>query len=351
MQNPIVTALASFGMSGAVFHGPSLKVLPQFFKISKILERTKNISAERYSNATIVRKYDAILNDPFVELVIINTPDALHYEMARQAIEAGKHVVLEKPFTKTSDEARVLIALAKQKGVVLTVYQNRRLDNGFLTVQKIVEQKLLGRLINYEAHFDRYRNFIQGGSWKEDGDERTGVLFNLGPHLVDQALVLFGLPEAVTAHLSVVRTGGLTNDDVDIRLHYPQFNALLRSSYLVREQGPQFILNGTEGSFRKMGGDPQEAMLKNHRLPNEPDWGTDQPSDWGLLNTTINGLHFYGKIETVPGNFSNFYLNLYDALREGKPLMVQPEEALNTIRILEACLESNRLRKTIEIKG
>ncbi|MEI6140586.1 MAG: Gfo/Idh/MocA family oxidoreductase [Mariniphaga sp.] len=350
MSQPIVTAIASFGMSGVVFQGPSLKVLPQQFKIQKILERTKNISAERYPEATIVRSYDEILNDPEVELVLVNTPDYLHFDMAKQAIEAGKNIVVEKPFTKTSDDARELIALARKHNVLMTVYQSRRLDNGFLTVKKIVEEKLLGRIVEYEAHYDRYRNYIQEGSWKEDGDERTGVLFNLGSHIVDQTLMLFGIPTSVTAHLNVLRTGGRTTDNFDIRLHYDKFNAILRSSYLVRELGPQYILNGTEGSFRKMGTDPQEELLKIHRLPNEPGWGTDAPNDWGVLNTTVGGLHFYGKVETIPGNYGNFFVELYKTMREGKELMVKPEQALTTIRILEACLESNRLKKTVEFK-
>ena len=351
MSKPIVTAIASFGMSGVVFQGPSLKVFPQKFKIHKILERTKNISAERYPEATIVRSYEEILNDPEVELVLVNTPDYLHFDMAKQAIEAGKHIVVEKPFTKTSDDARELIALARKHGVIMSVYQSRRLENGFLTVKKIVEEKLLGRIVEYEAHYDRYRNYIQEGSWKEDGDERTGVLFNLGSHIVDQTLVLFGIPKAVTAHLNVLRTGGRTTDNFDIRLHYDRFNAILRSSYLVREMGPQYTIHGTEGSFTKMATDPQEEMLKHHHLPNEPMWGEDHPGDWGTLNTTMNGLHFHGKIETLPGNYATYFTKLYETIREGKELMVKPEEALTTIRILEACLESNRLKKTVEFSA
>ena len=351
MSKPIVTAIASFGMSGVVFQGPSLKVFPQYFKIHKILERTKNISAQRYPEATIVRNYEDILNDPEVELVLVNTPDYLHFEMAKQAIEAGKHVVVEKPFTKTSEEARELISLAHQNGVILSVYQSKRLDNGFQTLQKILNDKLLGRVVEYEAHYDRYRNFIQEGSWKEDGDERTGVLFNLGSHIVDQTLVLFGIPKAVTAHLNVLRTGGRTTDNFDIRLHYDNFNAILRCSYLVREMGPQYIVHGTEGSFIKMGTDPQEELMKRHHLPNEPQWGEDHPNDWGLLNTNINGLHFHGKVETLPGNLAAFFSKLYGTIREGKELFVKPEEALTVIRILEVCLESNRLKKTVEFRG
>ena len=346
-MKPIVTALCSFGMSGQVFHGPSLKVLPQY-KIHKILERHKRISETHYPHAIIVTEFEKIIHDPEIELVIVNTPDYLHFDMAKQALEAGKHVVVEKPFVKKSEDAVELIEIARKKKVLLTVYQNRRLDGGFLTLQKILENNLLGRIVEYESHYDRYRNFIQEGSWKEDGDERTGVLFNLGSHIVDQALVLFGKPRAVSADLSVLRTGGRTTDQFNIRLHFDRFVAILRCSYLVREMGPQYIIHGTEGSFVKMGTDPQEEMLKVNRLPDEPGWGKEPPSDWGKLNTSINGIHFEGKIETIPGNYALFYTNLYHAIRAGEPLMVQPEEALMTIRVLEACLESNRLGKTVD---
>ena len=346
-MKPIVTALCSFGMSGQVFHGPSLKILPQF-KIHKILERNHRISEKHYPQSIIVQDFDKILNDPVIELVIVNTPDYLHFEMAKMAMTAGKHVVIEKPFVKKSEDAVKLMEIARHNNVLLTVYQNRRLDGGFLTLQKVLENKLLGRMVEYECHYDRYRNFIQEGSWKEDGDERTGVLFNLGPHIVDQALVLFGKPQAVTAHLTVLRTGGRTTDHFDIRLHYQGFDATLRCSYLVREMGPQFIVHGTEGSFVKNATDPQEEMLKLHRLPDEPGWGKEPQRDWGILNTSVNGLHFEGKIETIAGNYAHFYTNLYDAIRDGGKLMVQPEEALMTIRILEACLLSNRERKTVE---
>jgi len=348
-MKPIVTALCSFGMSGQVFHGPSLKVLPQF-KVHKILERNLRNSEKHYPQATIVKDFDKILHDPVVELVIVNTPDEYHFEMAKMAMEAGKHVVVEKPFVKRSEDAVALMEIAKRNQVLMTVYQNRRLDGGFLTVRKVLENKLLGRVVEYECHYDRYRNFIQEGSWKEDGDERTGVLFNLGPHIVDQALVLFGKPNSVTAKLSVLRTGGRTTDHFDIRLHYTGFDATLRCSYLVREMGPQFIVHGTEGSFVKMATDPQEEMLKQNRLPDEAGWGKEPFADWGKLNTSVNGLHIEGKIETIPGNYAQFYDNLYDAIRNGGELMVKPEEALTTIRILETCLISNKEQRTISFQ-
>jgi len=349
MEKPVITALASFGMSGQVFHGPSIKVNSRF-KLAKILERTKNLSAIKYPESTIVRTYNEILNDPEVELVIVNTPDHLHYDMVKQALEAGKHVVTEKPFTRTTQEALTLIDLARSKNLILTVYQNRRLDGDFLTVNKVLDSGVLGRLVEFESHFDRYRNFIQENTWKEEGDERAGVLFNLGSHMLDQALVLFGSPYAVTAHLGINRTGGVVTDYYDIRLHYDNFNALIKCSYLVREQGPRYTLHGTEGSFLKWGIDPQEEMLKEGHLPNESGWGSEPESDWGKINSNINGLNIKGKIETIPGNYTVFYDNLYEAIRNNGELMVKPEEAMNIIALLETCLISNREGKTISFK-
>ncbi len=349
MQRVIRTAIASFGMSGLVFHGPLLRVNPGF-KVCLILERTKELSKKLFPEAVIVRSWEAILNDPEIELVIVNTPDELHYEMSRQALQAGKHVVVEKPFTRLTGQAQELIGLAKQKGLLLTVFQSRRLDGDFLTVKRLIETNKLGRLIEFESHFDRYRNYIQPDTWKEDEvNDRNGVLFNLGSHMIDQALVLFGMPQAVTAHLSVVREGGKVNDYYDIRLHYRNLFVILKCSYLVREPGPRYSLHGTLGSFYKWGIDPQEEMLKKGHLPNESGWGTEPFSDWGKINTEYAGLHLEGRVETLAGNYNLFYQNIYDVLVNGAALMVKPEESLDGLRILEACLQSNSEKRTIEL--
>ena len=346
MEKIIQTAFASFGMSGMVFHGPSLRVNPKF-SIHSILERTKNLSAEKYPGAKVVRKYEDILNDPEIDLVVVNTPDHHHFTMCRQALEAGKNVIVEKPFTQKVEEADELIQLAKQKKLLLSVYQNRRWDGDFLTVKKVLESGMIGRLVEFESHFDRYRNFIQPGTWKEKGNERHGVLFNLGSHLVDQVLVLFGMPVSVTAHLDIVRDGGEVNDYFDIRLQYAGFAAILKSSYLVREPGPRFSLYGTSGTFHKWGIDPQEDNLKAGMLPNAANWGTEPEKDWGMINTSWNGLNFKGKIETVAGNYNAFYENIYQAIRNGKTLAVKPEESRDVIRILDYCLLSNNEKRTV----
>ncbi len=346
MGRIIQTALASFGMSSMVFHGPSLKVNPNF-SIKKILERSKNLSVEKYPEAEIVRSFENILNDREIELVVINTPDPLHYKMTQKALEAGKNVVVEKPFAQTLGEADELILLAKEKNLLLTVYQNRRWDGDFLTVKKIIEEKKVGRLVEFESHFDRYRNFIQPGTWKEDAGDKSGVLYNLGAHMIDQVLMLFGLPKSITAHLDILREGGRAKDYYDIRFQYDGFAAILKSSYLVREPGPRYSVHGTLGSFHKWGIDPQEQALKDGHLPNESSWGSEPKSDWGLLNAEIDGLNYKGKIETIPGNYNIFYENVYDALVTGADLLVKPEESRNGLKIMEICMQSDRDKRTI----
>ncbi len=346
MKGPIQTALASFGMSGKVFHGPLLKV-NEGFEVVSILERSKNLSKELFPEAQIVRTYEAILHDPEIELVVVNTPDELHYEMAKAAISAGKHVVVEKPLTFRSTEAEELIKLASNKQVVFTVFQNRRWDNDFRTIREVMQAAKFGRLIEFESHFDRYRTYIKPDTWKEEGNEYTGVLYNLGSHMVDQACVLFGQPKAVTAHLKIVRANGKVNDYYDIRLEYDGFAALLKCSYLVKDPGPRYTIHGEYGTFYKYGIDPQEEMLKAGRLPVGEDWGREEPENWGTLVYEEDGEEVEELVETLPGNYNLFYDNVFDAIRNNAELLVKPKEAAEVVRILEACLESNREKRTV----
>ena len=342
----IKTAIASFGMSGEVFHGPLLKV-NDTFEVAMVLERTKNNSKKLFPNAKIVRDYTEILNDPSIDLIIVNTPDHLHYEMAKQALEAGKHVVVEKPFTKTLAEAEEIIALAKSKGLIITSYQNRRLDSGFLTVKEVIKSGKLGRLVEFESHYDRYRNIIPENTWKEAEGNYTGSLTNLGAHMIDQALSLFGKPISVTAHLDTLRTGGKILDYYDVRLQYDRFAALLKSSLLVKTNGPRYIVHGELGTFRKFGIDPQEELLKTGALPNSKDWGKEPESDWGKLEFEKDGNDYSEVVPSVAGDYNFFYKNLADAILAGKELLVKPDEIALLMKVLEACIESNSLKKTI----
>lgn len=346
MSRPIKTAIASYGMSGQVFHGPSLKV-NSGFNVVQILERSKNLSKKLFPEMDVVRSYTEVIENPEVELVIVNTPDSLHYEMAKLAIEAGKHCVVEKPLAQKSSEAEELVKLANKQGVVFTVYQNRRWDGDFLTVQKIMQEAKIGRLVEFESHFDRYRTNIVPNTWKEEGDEYSGVLYNLGSHMIDQVYVLFGMPKALTSHLRIVRKAGVVTDYYDIRLEYDGFAALLKCSYLVKDAGPRYTIHGEYGTFYKWGIDPQEEMLKAGHLPNEGNWGTEPVEEWGTLLYEKDGEDVEELVETIPGDYTLFYDNVYNAIRNGAALEVKQEQAVEVLKILEACLLSSKDQRTI----
>jgi scyllo-inositol 2-dehydrogenase (NADP+) len=341
----IIVGIASYGMSGKVFHAPLL-ISHENFQVKRIIERSGSEAKERHPDVIVSKTFDDLLGDEEIDLVIVNTPDGTHFELTKKCLEAGKHIVVEKPFTPTVQEGRELIELARRKRRMLSVFQNRRWDGDFLTVRKIVEEHALGRLVDYEAHYDRYSSPVERNSWKEQKAAGAGVIYNLGSHMIDQALVLFGMPEAVTAHLKIVREGGEVDDWYDIRLHYPEVNVNLKTSLLVKEPGPRYLLHGTQGSFLKWGLDPQEEALKQGRTPDEPGWGKEPEESWGILNTEKDGAQFKGRFETLPGNYRSFYDNIYDCLTSGKELAVKPEEALNVIRIIEAAKRSNEEKRT-----
>lgn len=340
---PINTALLSYGMSGEIFHAPFLTTHPGFL-LKKVVERSKQKITARFPNAKSVNDRSDVLNDASIELVIVNTPNETHFTFAKEALNAGKHVVVEKPFTVTSKEADELIALAKTNGKILTVFQSRRFDGDFKTLQSVIKEDLVGKIVEFEAHYDRFRNYIEPNTWKEEAKPGTGILYNLGSHMLDQVLVLFGKPNAADARIGIQRPGGVVDDFYDIRLSYNDLLVIVKSSYLVREQGPRYILHGTQGSFVKYGIDPQEQDLKEGKMPNSADWGKEDKQWWGKLNSATKGER---QIETMPGNYKEFYDNLHEAIRSNRSLTVKPEEAKEVIRLIETCYESNRLKKAI----
>ncbi len=349
----IKTGLAAFGMSGQVFHGPFLHTDPHF-ELTKIVERSKELSKATYPDATIVRSFEALLDDPEIELVIVNTPDNTHYDYTRMALEAGKHVIVEKPFTQTTAQGEELIALAESKGLMLSVYQNRRWDADFLTVQEILSKGLLGRLVEFESTFARYRNFIKPDTWKESGEYGGGLTYNLGSHLLDQALQLFGMPEAVYADVDILRTDGVVDDYFLIHLlrpaKAPQVKVSIKSSYLMCEPEPRFVLHGTLGSFVKYGWDKQEAALLAGEMPVSPDWGKETEEEWGLLHTASEEGEVQCRYPGIPGNYGGFYQNIYEHLRLQKPLETGAREVLNGIKIIETALQSSREERVVYLK-
>jgi scyllo-inositol 2-dehydrogenase (NADP+) len=348
-EQPIVTAVLSYGMSGEVFHAPLLDVHPGF-RMKTILQRYSETAKKYYPTVNLARNLDEILTDPDIELVIVNTINSTHFDFASRALEAGKHVVVEKPFTNTAQEARDLIALARKKNKILSVFQSRRWDGAFMTLQKIIADGLLGKIAEYEAHYDRYRNHVTPNSWKEEPGPGSGILYNLGSHMLDQVMVLFGKPASITAQIGVQRPGGRVDDFYDLRMSYPGLNVIFKSSYLVREPGPLYRVNGVNGSFVKYGIDPQEEALKLHLIPGRPGWGTEPEKFWGKLNTDLNGLHFEGLVETIPGNYSGYYQNIFETIRLGKSLAVKPEDGMRVIEVIEAAMKSNAEHRTIAIE-
>lgn len=345
-MTPISTALLSYGMSGDIFHAP-LIAAHGGFRLSKIVQRKTATAQRRYPSVEVVSNIDDILRDNSIELVVINTPNETHYDFTVRVLEAGKHAVVEKPFTVTTQEADELIALAKKNNRVLTVFQNRRWDGDFLTLKQVVEKNLVGKIVEFELHYDRFRNYIEANTWKEETAPGTGILYNLGSHMLDQVVVLFGMPLEVDARLGVQRPGGRVDDFYDIRLQYNGFHVIVKSSYLVRESMPRYILHGTEGSFVKFGIDPQEQALKDGRLPGSAGWGAEPQTQWGTINTSIGGLHVSGTVETVQGNYLAYYNNVFEAIRNGAALAVKPEESRDVLRLIETCIESNKRRAAV----
>ncbi len=340
--------MASYGMSGMVFHGPLLGS-HHGFRITRILERSKNNAAGKYPDALATKTYGEILRDREIELVVVNTPDHLHHEMTMRALKTGKHVVVEKPFTLTTEQADEIIELATRKGLMVSVFQNRRWDGDFLTVKKVINSGSLGKLVSFESHFDRFRNYVQD-SWKERKQFGTGTLYNLGSHMIDQALQLFGLPEYLFADVRAQRPGSEVDDSFDLFLHYPEVKCLVRGSYLVKEQGARYVLHGTHGSFVKSGIDPQEEDLKAGKLPEANSWGTDAPEMYGLLNSESGETEKRERIPTIPGNYMAYYDNIYNHLRNGSELAVTPNEAMDVIRVIEAAYISAREGRTVSLQ-
>lgn len=349
----IKVGLAAYGMSGQVFHAPFISTNPHF-KLCKIVERSKELSKERYPNATIVRSFEELIKDPAIELIVVNTPDSTHYAYARLALEAGKHVIVEKPFTSTTEEGEELIALAAEEGLMLSVYQNRRWDADFRTVQEIISKGLLGRLVEYESTFARYRNFIKPNTWKETGESGGGLTYNLGSHLIDQAVRLFGMPEAVFADIATMRTHGKVDDYFMIRFFRPSLapdvRVTLKASYLMREAEPRFVLHGTLGSYVKHGVDKQEAALLRGEMPDQPHWGEETEEEWGLIHTEIDGEEICRKYPGISGNYGGFYQNIFEHLRLGEALQTGARDILNVIRVIEAAYQSQREGKVISLK-
>jgi predicted dehydrogenase len=347
-MQPINTALLSFGMSGQVFHAPFLQV-HDGFNFYAVWERSKNLAQEKYPSVKTYRTLEELLNDEAIELVIVNTPSITHYEYAKKCLQANKNVIVEKPFTATVEEGEELIALAKEKNKLLSVYQNRRYDSDYKAVKKVVEEKLLGELIEAEFHYDRYTEQLSYKAHKETPAPGVGIVYDLGSHLIDQALKLFGMPHSVFADIDTVRPFSKVDDYMELLMFYNHFRVRIHSSLLVREQLPAYILHGKKGSFIKAKSDVQEEALQEGKIPNTADWGKEPENEKGLLHTEKDGKIIREFIPSFQGNYMEYYDGIYKALRLQQPLPVTAEEGLNVIRIIAAAYKSNQQKTVIKM--
>jgi scyllo-inositol 2-dehydrogenase (NADP+) len=351
MDKTVKIGLLGFGMAGRVFHAPIINCVAglQLSKIRAGRPDSVTLAKATYPSAEVVPDDQSILEDDGIDLVIVATTNDTHYDLAKAALQAGKHVVVEKPFTVTSGQASELIELARQQNKVLTVYQNRRWDSDFRTVKKLLDNEMLGRVVEYEAHFDRFRPQLTPDTWKEEPLPGTGLLYDLGSHLIDQVLYLFGPPQEVAGDLRIQRTEGKIIDHFDVTLYYQDgLKATLKSGMLVKQPRPRFHVLGDKGSFVKYGLDVQEAALKQGHSPaNSPDWGIEPKEIWGKLDTEVNGQHFIGMVQSEPGDYRGYYENVQKAILGLEELVVKPEQALQTIRIIELAMQSNKERKSL----
>ena len=348
-MSPIQVGLIGYGLAGRVFHAPTITAVPAL-QLAQVVQRQGDEARQRYPWVEIVRESEALLKDPAIELVVIATPNTSHFALAEAALQAGKHVVVDKPFTTTAAEAERLMTLAQAQQRVLSVYHNRRWDGDFLTVQKLLAGGHLGRLVEYESHFDRFRPGLKANAWREAAVPGSGILYDLGSHLLDQAVVLFGLPRALTADIRIQRTGGVVDDSFALLLHYDEgLRVTLKAGMVVREPSPRFVLHGTAGSFIKYGLDPQEEALKNGRTPLEPNWGSEPAAQWGTLNTSLDGLVVRGTVATLPGNYLAFYQDVAEAILKGREPAVTAVQAHQTMRLLELAQQSHEEGRRLEV--
>jgi len=342
----IRVGLVGFGMVGRVFHGPLISSVDGL-ELAAVMERSSGKAAERYPGITTYRSLDAMLADASLDLFVVATPTQSHFEVAGLILKAGRNVVVDKPLCTTSGEIAQLMKMAAAKKVFFAPFQNRRWDSDFLTIQKVLNEGLLGRLVYFESRFDRWRTAPPVDRlWKED-PLSGGVLFDLGTHLADQALVLFGKPERVGAEVLCEREWARANDAFTLRLRYPGFTVVLGANCLTTPPRPRFHLRGTRGNYWKLGLDPQEAALNKITHIVDPDWGKEPAADWGTLHADVYGKSVARPVEPLRGDYRHYYAGVRDALLSKTSFSVKPIEAWRVVRLLEWALESSEQHREI----
>ena len=341
---PLKVALVGYGYVGKTFHAPLIAATPGLELHTVVSSDATKVRADFPDVPVVAADLIRALADPAIDLVVLATPDALHASQAHAALDAGKHVVIDKPFTVTLEEARAVAAHAEKAGLLLSVFQNRRWDSDFLTLQALIDRGHLGEVLQYESHFDRFRPLVRD-RWREKPG--AGVLLDLGPHLIDQALVLFGMPQAVYADIAVQKDGGVAGDYFHLLLRYPRLRVLLHASQMTQATNLRMAVHGTGGSFIKSGLDAQEAHLKAGMKPGAPGYGEDPRP--GVLIQLEDDEPVSTAVQPLPADYRVYYAGIRDAITAGAPNPVSPQEALRVMEVIDAAQRSAEQRREIAL--
>lgn len=346
MTDKIRVGLVGYGFASKTFHAPLIAGTAEMELAAVSSSDATKVHAD-WPSVQVVADPQALFDDPTIQLIVIPTPNDTHFPLAKAALDAGKNVVVDKPFTVTLSQARELDALAKAKGLLLSVFHNRRWDSDFLTVKSLLTDGTLGEVRYFESHFDRFRLEVKQ-RWREQKGPGSGIWYDLGPHLIDQALQLFGSPVAINVDTTELRPGAQTTDYFHATLIYPQRRVVLHGSMLVAAESPRYQIHGTQGSYVKYGLDPQEDALKAGARPPQEDWGYDMRD--GVV-TLVNGDVLAEKtLLTIPGNYPAYYAAIRDALNGVGENPVKAEEAIQVMELIELGLQSAEKRQTLSLR-
>ncbi|WP_026950633.1 oxidoreductase [Algoriphagus mannitolivorans] len=334
MNSPIKTALVGYGSVAEKMHAPLIDVCPDLDLVA-VVERRDNKCEKKFPNVRTFRSLEDLLAANAADLICITTPNEFHFPMAKKCLLAGKHVVVDKPVTIHSWEAEELEKIASEKGLICSVFHNRRFDGDYRTLQKIVAENTLGRLVYLESHFDRFRPQVSE-NWREKDGPGNGITYDLGSHLIDQVVLLFGKPKALFADIQKQRKNAVADDYFDISLFYEGFKARVTASVLANVPTPKFLLLGEKGSFQKYHLDVQEQAFKDGIKPEGPDWGVDPKERWGTLYLEDQNT----PVQTVNGDYRIFYQNVADAIVKGSPLEVTLPQTIAVLKLIEAAFIS-----------
>lgn len=348
MASIIRTGICSYGMSGKLFHAPFIEAHPGY-ELVGIVERNNNDSRERYPNSSLYRSVEELIADESIELIVVNTPTHLHFEQAKAVLQAGKNMVIEKPFAITVKEAEELTALAEKNNLFLSVYQNRRYDGDYRAVKEVIQRGWLGEIREVEIRYDRYRPAFGGKQHKEGAMPGAGNLFDLSPHLVDQAIQLFGFPKALFADLIKMRDDVAVPDYFEMLFYYDRLRVRLKATVIARESTYAYTIHGMKGSFLQQRSDMQEQKLLEGVKPSLESWCPAPSSPDGILHTELNGEVVRKETTSSPGNYMGYYDDVYKALTGQGPNPVPAADGIKNTRIIEAALLSVKEGRVVKL--